>query len=211
MPLYPPHFYKACLCDHPPIPRIVSLDGDIKRQVCRECFTSLELSPQGRQKVIEECNIYTKCINNVKYKQLLQNLERNDSKKAPKTRTHTWITIAIQEYAYENIEKLLNTKIKYLKNAQFAHEFFSGEDSHENPHIHILVCKVIDKSRVIRDLSRLFKVKSNFIDIRYGDDADKENRELYMKGEKKDENKRMNVTLDNERREKLKIKSLYKI
>lgn len=209
MPLFPASYYKPCLCQPTlPVPRRISLD-DCIRVVCRECYSALEVSASGRMKVIDECRIYTKCLDNIKIRNTM-NIERNSKKKSPQN-THTFITIALPEYDYQNIEKLLKSKIKYLKEGIFTHEFFSGEDSHANPHIHVLIRKVIEKSRIIRDLSRMFKVKGNFIDIRYGDDQDYDNRTNYLNGTKIDETKQHNCTLDNEHREKLKIKSLYKI
>lgn len=203
MPIFPDNYYIRC-CDSIALAKVIIEERP--HIICSTCNTEAQLTRRGEAKVIDECIRSNKCNEIKKCRQLLERKPKQLSLK-----THTWITICIEEYKHENIKLLLNSKLKYLKGGEFTHEFWSGTPPVSNPHIHLLLPLVVEKSRIVRDFSRLFKLKANFIDVKYGDDADKINRVNYLKGQKKEETKVENCRLDNESREKLKIKSLYVI
>jgi len=121
---------------------------------------------------------------------------------------HLFITIALPNLPLDFIdkrEKVLEylgnlrkvSDLKYLQNNTGigTMEFFSLEPKlkmlKENPHIHILYkgkLAKFDKARVIRDFSRAFKVKDNFIDVKYTDIPELyTTREEYIKGIKRKE------------------------
>jgi hypothetical protein len=127
---------------------------------------------------------------------------------------HQFITIALpQEY---DIKKLLKTisslSYPYLKDSWLSVENFSGELHKENLHIHILKKEIYSKTKIIRDLSRKFKIAPNFINIKKGDsESDYLNRLHYINGEKQDELKQENAELDKQWRINNDIKQIYNL
>ena len=87
-------------------------------------------------------------------------------------------------------------KLKYITKYGFTFEFYSPQ---WNPHCHILLYdlgKKINKQRLIRDFSTLFKLEENFIDIKYKCEAQLPLVENYITGQK-DDSKMANVITDN--------------
>lgn len=86
-------------------------------------------------------------------------------------------------------------------------EFWSDEGNNFNPHSHMLIPKNCKKSKVIKDLARILKVKENMIECKeiY---KDKDLKIKYINGDKQ-ETKKINVVKDNETREKYNIDRVY--
>jgi len=120
------------------------------------------------------------------------------SKKFP----HQFITVALptENYAlpYTELKNIItNLNYKYLDGAFLTVEMFSGELKKENLHIHILKKGIYNKTKLIRDLSRKFKVAVNFVNIKKGTkESDYINRRNYLNGEKQSELKKENSEKD---------------
>lgn len=102
------------------------------------------------------------------------------------------------EIHHERLFKLRKKldKLKYITKYGFTFEFYSPQ---WNPHCHILLYdlgKKINKQRLIRDFSTLFKLEENFIDIKYKCEAQLPLVENYITGQK-DDSKMANVITDN--------------
>lgn len=113
---------------------------------------------------------------------------------------HQFITIALptENYALSKLKKIINNiNYTYLDNAYLTVEMFSGELKKKNLHIHILKKGIYNKTKLIRDMSRKFKVCDNFVNIKKGTkESDYLNRLAYLNGEKVDELKKENCDLD---------------
>lgn len=120
---------------------------------------------------------------------------------------HHFVTISLdpkKEIKIDYIKSKL--KYKYLQDAVWCYEH------HPHPHIHMLVepyanGKIIPKSTIIRDLSRAFKLKSNYVDVA-SEPWNYNKRRGYIMGDKKDEKKEL-VEKDREYREKNNIDEYY--
>ena len=117
-----------------------------------------------------------------------------------KSYPHQFITIALptEIYALEKLKKIIdNLSYPYLDQALLTVEMFSGELKKKNLHIHILKKGIYNKTKLIRDMSRKFKVLSNFVNVKKGTkESDYRNRLSYLNGEKVDELKKENCELD---------------
>lgn len=124
---------------------------------------------------------------------------------------HQFITIALPlDYDLKKIKKYIEKPHGWLIGAILSVERYSKVG--ENLHIHILKLGYYSKTKIIRDLSKKFKVSSNFIDVRVSaETTDYQHRENYIKGEKVDEHKMECVELDRAWREKHKIKHYYEL
>lgn len=123
---------------------------------------------------------------------------------------HQFITVALpNEYSLSTLNKnLRNISYSYLNNALARVENFSK--SGENLHIHILKKGNYQKSKIIRDLTRTFKVAPNFVDVQSSKSPEKYfNTLAYIRGEKKDDDKMDNVKLDKQWRQDNEIPEIY--
>lgn len=123
---------------------------------------------------------------------------------------HQFITIAL-ENTY-NLGKLVNIikglEYQYTKEALVSIENYSSVG--ENLHVHILKKGIYSKTKIIRDMSRKFKVAPNFINVKKGTrESDYRNRLAYIKGDKADELKKENSDKDKEWRIENNIQQLY--
>ena len=157
----------------------------------------------------EDCTIRRQ----VEFKRKLEKAMRDMRCKSAPPSSHTFITISLDPslttpQLHELVVKLQRSSISYLKrNMMFCIEFF-GEDYH--PHIHILCKAILDKSRVIRDCSRLFKCKKNFVDVLSGRSGEAlASRRNYILGQKQDNDKLAKVSKDREFREKNNFSHVY--
>ena len=124
---------------------------------------------------------------------------------------HQLITLALpNEFEISKILKYISKPHSYLQdNAVLAIERYS--DSGENLHIHILKKGNYSKSKIIRDLSKKFKIQTNFVDVRYGVAKDLYQKRLqYIKGEKT-EKKELNVEKDKQWRKENELKDYYNL
>jgi len=112
---------------------------------------------------------------------------------------HQLITVALpNNYDLNALKNILESGLQYqyLDTALARVERFSDGGKH-NLHVHILKKGNYQKSKIIRDLSRKFKVKPNFIDVRSSKSSVKYHNSLnYIHGEKIDEAKLADVELD---------------
>lgn len=123
---------------------------------------------------------------------------------------HQFITIALpKDLGIMQLKKYIySLDYKYLQGVLLCCEFFS--EVGENLHVHILKHGVYSKTRIIRDLSRKFKIEENFVDVRLGKrESDYENRYAYITGDKESESKQANVYLDREWRKQNGLQDLY--
>lgn len=123
---------------------------------------------------------------------------------------HQFITIALPNTLgiLELKKKIYSLNYKYLEGAHLIVENYSATG--ENLHVHILKEGVYSKTRLIRDMARKFKVEPNFIDIRLGKrESDYHNRLAYIKGNKSDDDKTANCTLDQEWRIQNGLQDMY--
>ncbi len=124
---------------------------------------------------------------------------------------HQMITLALpNEFEISKILKYISKPHSYLvDNAVLAIERFS--DSGENLHVHILKKGNYSKSKIIRDMSKKFKIQSNFVDVRYGIDKSIYQKRLqYVQGEKT-EKKELNVEKDKIWRKDRNLKDYYNL
>lgn len=82
-------------------------------------------------------------------------------------------------------QKLMEARFDYLHDALFCLEV-TGAEGQWHPHIHLLVYGYPDNTRVIRDLSTLFKVGKNFVDVGFRNPKLYTTRYDYIKGIKRD-------------------------
>jgi len=125
---------------------------------------------------------------------------------------HQFITIALPQTT--NLPQLVSTihslSYSYLSDAMLTIENFSGELHTENLHIHILKKEVYSKTKMIRDLSKKFRVSNNFINIKLGKtEKDYMNRLHYINGEKQSEVKTSNSVLDKQWRTDNDLEQIY--
>ncbi len=125
---------------------------------------------------------------------------------------HQFITIALPQTT--NLPQLVSTihslNYSYLSDAMLTIENFSGELHTENLHIHILKKEIYSKNKIIRDLSKKFKVSNNFINIKLGKtEKDYMNRLHYINGEKQSEIKTQNSKMDKQWRTDNDLEQIY--
>lgn len=125
--------------------------------------------------------------------------------------THQLITVALpNDYNIEKIKEYIQNPHAWMNGALLSIERYSN--SGINLHIHILKTGYKSKTLIIRDLSRRFKIETNFIDVQRGKTAtDYNNRINYLKGNKMDTGKMENVLQDEEWRQKEGLNNFYKI
>lgn len=93
---------------------------------------------------------------------------------------HIFITVSLPtEVDLEEVVSFDFDKLKLeAKEAVWVFEFY-GKDLKYHPHLHMLVNipkMKLDKQRIIKRISKLFNVKTNFVDYRYGN-----SHHLYLK------------------------------
>jgi len=125
---------------------------------------------------------------------------------------HQFITIALPQST--NLPLLVSTihslSYSYLSDAMLSIENFSGELHTPNLHLHILKKNVYSKTKMIRDLSKKFKVSNNFINIKLGKtEKDYINRLHYINGEKQSDVKTSNSLLDKQWRTDNDLEQIY--
>ena len=122
------------------------------------------------------------------------------------------VTIALptEKTDLNKLKKVISKlNYEYLENSYLTVEFYSGLKK-ENLHIHILKQGIYNKTKLIRDLSRKFKVSDNFVNVKKGTtETDYYNRLNYLEGNKHDELKKENCELDREWREKNGFEQIY--
>lgn len=142
---------------------------------------------------------------------------------------HTMITIALPKLSNDRDEKrevVLETvqkcrevhNYRYMsdKTILFSLEFYSLEKKlkvlKDNFHVHMLVkgkYAKFDRKRIIRDLSKKFKVEANFVDVKYHSSPELfSTRQNYIKGTKQ-ESKDLAIEKDEEERKVLGIDNFY--
>jgi len=130
-------------------------------------------------------------------------------------RKHQFITIALptENYALSELKKVISElSYSYLNNAKLVVENFSGELKKENLHVHILKHGIYSKTKIIRDLSKKFRVAPNFINIKKGTkEIDYMNRLDYINGEKVSELKKENCELDRVWRDQNGFSQIYNL
>ena len=102
---------------------------------------------------------------------------------------HNFITIKLKnETPLGEIQKKIeNITLKWMVTAQARLELFSSDAQTRNHHIHILSTPQAPKTRIIRDLSRLFNLPRENIDIKNSDKCELyDKRSAYIQGIKKD-------------------------
>lgn len=113
--------------------------------------------------------------------------------------SHQFITVALpNDYDLNNLKKIIENGLQYqyLDTALARVESFS-DGGKRNFHIHILKKGNYQRRKIVRDLSRKFKIEENFIDVISGKSSEKyHNRLAYIHGDKKDESKKADVELD---------------
>lgn len=122
---------------------------------------------------------------------------------------HQFITVGLpNDYSIEKIRKFIKRPYLWLEGAILSVERFRKNGVHL--HIHILRKGVYNKSKIIRDLSRKFKVSSNYIDVRKSSStADYQNRSNYIRGNKCDNEKLECVEKDIEWRKTENLENYY--
>lgn len=102
---------------------------------------------------------------------------------------HKFVTVSLppdKNYDVAGVPaKLMEARFDYLHNAMFCLEV-TGEEMQWHPHLHILILGHPDNTRMIRDLSKLFKVQQNFIDIGFRNPKLYAKRYDYVQGIKRD-------------------------
>lgn len=123
---------------------------------------------------------------------------------------HMFVTISLPKkmYDYGAIPKLIgNFQNDYMSGSYFCIEF-AGKDLGFHPHIHMLIPRLVDRTRLIRDLSKKFNIGKNFVDIGLRDNSLYLQRLDYIKGNKRDK-KIPQVEEDKLVRMKYELKDFY--
>ena len=100
---------------------------------------------------------------------------------------HNFITVRLNnETPLGEIQKKLeNITFKWLVTGQARLEIFSSDAQTRNHHVHILSTPQAPKTRIIRDLSRLFSVNRENVDVKKGEKCEVyDKRSAYIQGEK---------------------------
>lgn len=124
--------------------------------------------------------------------------------------SHQLITVALpNDFDLDLLkDKIKKIKYSYLKNALLTVEFYSK--SGENLHIHALKKGNYQKGKIVRDLSRYFKITTNFIDVESSSDPQIYlNRLSYINGEKSDPDKMLNCLRDQKWRKDNNFEEIY--
>jgi len=128
-------------------------------------------------------------------------------------RRHQFVTVALpQNTDLPQLVDTIKNKLRYdwLIGSYIRIENFS--DTGENLHLHILKDGQYTKSKIIRDLSRKFKITPNFINVKSSNkEVDYENRKNYIFGNKKDADKLENVEKDKIWRKNNDINEIYNL
>lgn len=106
--------------------------------------------------------------------------------------------------AYDRCKKFLLKPFGYLGTVVSRMEFWRAGGSY-HPHVHIFVDRKIQKAKVIRDLSRTFKIEPQFVDMKC---RDRDQHWLYINGEKQDA-KQLDMDKDAETRAALGIPATF--
>lgn len=122
---------------------------------------------------------------------------------------HQFVTIGLKnDYPIDKIKKYINKPHKWLNGAVLSVERFRKNGEHL--HIHILTTQPYNKTKIIRDLSRRFKVTANYIDVRRSKStADYNNRANYIRGCKSSTEKSELVEKDVEWRKTNNLENYY--
>ncbi len=102
---------------------------------------------------------------------------------------HSFITVRFDNEMHLDVieEKLKTLKFQWLVVGHARLEIFSSDAKTMNKHAHILSTQA-NKTRIVRDLSRYFRVPKPNVDVKQGHDADLySKRHDYIRGIKKDE------------------------
>ncbi len=124
--------------------------------------------------------------------------------------SHQLITVALpNDYDLDLLkDKIKKIKYSYLKKALLAVEYNTAVG--ENLHCHILKKGNYQKGKIARDLSRYFKIASNFIDVESDSDPQTYlNRLSYINGEKSDPAKMLNCLRDQKWRKDNNFEEIY--
>ena len=127
------------------------------------------------------------------------------------TKKHSFITIRLDnEVPLEKIqEKIQNINLKWMTIAYARLELFSTNMT-RNHHVHILSSFAV-KTRIIRDLSRYFKVPKQNIDVKHGEKCELyDTRYNYIQGDKK-ELKSEAISADQKELDEKNIQQIYAI
>jgi len=101
---------------------------------------------------------------------------------------HSFITCRFDNEMHLDVieEKLKKLKFAWLQIGHARLEIFSSDAKTMNKHCHILSTQA-NKTRIVRDLSRYFRIPKPSVDVKQGHDADLYNkRHDYIRGIKKD-------------------------
>lgn len=124
--------------------------------------------------------------------------------------SHQLITVALpNDFDLDLLkDKIKKIKYAYLKNALLTVEFHTAVG--ENLHIHALKKGNYQKGKIVRDLSRYFKIAPNFIDVESDSDPQTYlNRLSYINGEKSDPDKMLNCLRDQKWRKDNNFEEIY--
>ena len=123
---------------------------------------------------------------------------------------HQFITVALpNDYSLKRILRYVEQPHRWCTGWLTIEKY---SKSGENLHVHILKEGNYSKTKIIRDLSRRFKVATNFIDVRRSrDQSDYNNRLSYIKGDKMDTEKMENVEKDKQWRIDSSLRDFYNL
>lgn len=126
-------------------------------------------------------------------------------------RPHKFVTLNFSvettiDELHEIVHKLKIWDIQYLKGSKFVIEYNGSNNNH--PHIHLLILEKVKQERLLRDFSKKFKLKSNFIDIVNRADLYQIHRD-YVTGQKVPKEKKKLVKLDKIWRKKYNFIDVY--
>lgn len=113
--------------------------------------------------------------------------------------SHQLITVALpNDYDLTVLKNKLENGLQYqYLDTAIARVERHSDGGKPNLHLHILKKGNYQKSKIIRDLSRHFKIDKNFVDVRSSKSRTKYNNALnYVHGAKKDDAKLADVELD---------------
>jgi len=165
---------------------------------------------EDRRRMIEstsEQNFYNYCV---EYEDKINKMKQK-AREIVKGKDYYWVRATYRkDQDPEKIDGIIRRlmKLKPFKDITCNVEFWSDDGKNYNPHSHMIISKTIKKSKLLKDISRVFEVPENMIEVRIIKENMYEEKLNYVKGLKQMK-KSMNVDKDKIERKKYNIPEIY--
>ncbi len=167
-------------------------------------------SEEERERILEsttEQSFYNYCV---EYEDRIEKMKQK-AREIVKGKDYYWVRATFsKEQEPEKIDGKIRRliKLKGLKDIVCNVEFWSDDGKNYNPHSHMIIPKTIKKSKLLKDIARVFEVPENMIEVRIIKENMYSEKYNYIKGLKQTK-KSMNVDKDRIERKKYNIPEIY--